>query len=93
MRSPWQWAMSPRWRMSAILGACDRPKAWENGMSEKSEWRKALREPNAMGWIAFFGLVVAIGAATLIFGSAPEPKGAKPASAASGTPQGPQYPK
>ncbi len=50
-------------------------------MSEKSEWRKALREPNAMGWIAFFVLVVAIGAATMIFGSAPEPKGAKPASA------------
>ena len=63
-------------------------------MSGKSEWRKAFREPNAMGWIAFFVLVVAIGAATMIFGSTPEPKGAKQAShPASGTPQGPQYPK
>ena len=63
-------------------------------MSGKSEWRKALREPNAMGWIGFFVLVVVIGAATLIFGPAPERKGPKPAShAASATPQGPQYPK
>jgi len=37
-------------------------------MAEKPVWKKALQEPNAIGWIGFFLLVVAIGAATLYFG-------------------------
>ena len=34
-------------------------------MADMPGWRKALREPNAVAWIAFFFLVLAIG-----FGSA-----------------------
>ena len=38
-------------------------------MPEQPAWKAALREPNAIGWIAFFILVVGIGAGTLYFGS------------------------
>jgi hypothetical protein len=38
-------------------------------MPEQPAWKTALREPNAIGWIAFFILVVGIGAGTLYFGS------------------------
>ena len=38
-------------------------------------WKMALREPNAIGWIAFFFLVVAIGFGSVYFGG-PDP--AKP---------------
>jgi hypothetical protein len=38
-------------------------------MSEQRPgWRKALKEPNAIGWIGFFLLVIAIGFGTLYFG-------------------------
>jgi hypothetical protein len=37
-------------------------------MTETPEWKKALREPNAIGWIGFFLLVVAIGVGTIFFG-------------------------
>jgi|AP12_2_1047962.scaffolds.fasta_scaffold162093_2 hypothetical protein len=37
-------------------------------MSDTPEWKKVLREPNAIGWIGFFTLVIAIGFATLYFG-------------------------
>ena len=36
-------------------------------MSDLPEWKKLLQEPNAIGWIGFFLLVVAIGAGTLYF--------------------------
>jgi len=37
-------------------------------MSDTPEWKKVLREPNAIGWIGFFILVIAIGFAALYFG-------------------------
>jgi hypothetical protein len=37
-------------------------------MSDTPEWKKVLREPNAIGWIGFFILVIAIGFAMLYFG-------------------------
>ena len=36
-------------------------------MSDLPEWKKLMQEPNAIGWIGFFLLVVAIGAGTLYF--------------------------
>jgi len=45
-------------------------------MSDLPEWKKLLQEPNAIGWIGFFLLVVAIGAGTLYFHGTPAaPKG------------------
>ena len=54
-------------------------------MSDLPEWKKLLQEPNAIGWIGFFVLVVAIGLGTLYFHGAPAaPKGhAVPATHAS----------
>ena len=43
-------------------------------MSEAPVWKRALREPNAIGWIAFFFLVVAVGFGSVYFGSS-EPAG------------------
>jgi cytochrome c biogenesis factor len=40
-------------------------------MSDKPEWKKALRESNALGWIAFLLVVIAIGVGTIMFGGAP----------------------
>jgi hypothetical protein len=37
-------------------------------MSELPAWKKALQEPNAIGWIAFFFLVLAIGFGAVYFG-------------------------
>jgi hypothetical protein len=37
-------------------------------MSNTPEWKKVLREPNAIGWIGLFILVIAIGFAALYFG-------------------------
>jgi hypothetical protein len=34
-------------------------------MSQKSDWRRVLHEPYALGWLAFFILVVVIGVAAL----------------------------
>lgn len=36
-------------------------------MSKIPAWKRALEEPNAAGWIAFFVLVVVIGFAALYF--------------------------
>lgn len=36
-------------------------------MTDKLDWKKALREPNALGWIAFMGVVAIIGVGTLVF--------------------------
>jgi hypothetical protein len=62
-------------------------------MPETSDWKKTMRESNALGWLAFFGLVVAIGVGTIIFGSAPDQKAAN-APLAAGTDTnstGPKY--
>ncbi len=40
-------------------------------MTEKSDWKKAVRESNAIGWIAFLVLVFAIGLGTIMFGGSP----------------------
>jgi hypothetical protein len=37
-------------------------------MANVPEWKKALQEPNAIGWIGFFILVILIGIGTLYFG-------------------------
>jgi len=37
-------------------------------MADTPAWKKALQEPNAIGWIGLFILVVAIGIGTLYFG-------------------------
>jgi hypothetical protein len=44
-----------------------------NDMSDTPEWKKVLQEPNAVGWIGFFILVIAIGFATLYFGDSYDP--------------------
>ncbi|HZD90194.1 MAG TPA: hypothetical protein VE224_08855 [Pseudolabrys sp.] len=49
-------------------------------MADVPVWKRALQEPNAIGWIGFFLLVVAIGVATLCLGGAP---GRAPAGGAS----------
>jgi hypothetical protein len=45
-------------------------------MSDLPEWKKALREPNALAWIGLFILVVVIGVGSLYFSGidAPGPK-------------------
>jgi hypothetical protein len=40
-------------------------------MSDQPEWKKLLQESNAVGWIAFLVLVIAIGVATILFGDTP----------------------
>lgn len=37
-------------------------------MSELPAWKRALQEPNALGWIGLFLLVIAIGTVTLWHG-------------------------
>ena len=44
-------------------------------VSEPPAWKRVLQEPNAIGWIAFFFVVAAIGFGSLYFGS---PGPAKP---------------
>lgn len=55
-------------------------------MSDLPEWKKLLQEPNAIGWIGFFLLVVAIGAGTLYFHEVrpPVPQGHPVTAAQSG---------
>ncbi len=43
-------------------------------MAELPQWKKVIREGNALGWIALFGIVVAIGVSTLVFGGSDKPK-------------------
>jgi hypothetical protein len=42
-------------------------------MTESTAWKKALREPNAIGWIGFLLLVIAIAIGSLLFGSDRDP--------------------
>jgi hypothetical protein len=37
-------------------------------MADMPAWKKALQEPNAIGWIGLIILVIVIGAGTLYFG-------------------------
>jgi hypothetical protein len=41
-------------------------------MAETPEWKRTLRESNALGWFALIAVVAAIGIGTMIFGRAPE---------------------
>jgi len=41
-------------------------------MSDKPEWKNILNEANALGWIAFLVVVIAIGVATILFGGSPK---------------------
>ena len=41
-------------------------------MSDKPESKNILNEANALGWIAFLVLVIAIGVATILFGGSPK---------------------
>jgi hypothetical protein len=38
-------------------------------MSEAPVWKRALREPNAIGWIVLFLVVIAVGFGSLYVGS------------------------
>jgi hypothetical protein len=38
-------------------------------MPEPPPWKRALREPNAIAWIALFFVVVAVGFGSLYFGN------------------------
>jgi hypothetical protein len=40
----------------------------ERAVAKIPEWRKALQEPNAIGWIGFMLLVLAIGLGAVFFG-------------------------
>ena len=37
-------------------------------MSDKPQWKKALREPNVLVWIAFLLLALGVGVGTMMFG-------------------------
>jgi len=41
-------------------------------MADTSAWKRLLAEPNAVGWIAFLVLVIAIGAGVLYYGAGEE---------------------
>ena len=47
-------------------------------MSDLPDWMKVFREPNALGWIAFLVLVIAIGVGTILFGDPPAPHRGNP---------------
>jgi hypothetical protein len=38
-------------------------------MSDKPGWKDAMKEPNAIGWIAFLILMIGIGFGTVYFGA------------------------
>ena len=42
-------------------------------MADMPVWKKALQEPNAIGWIGLIILVIAIGFGTLYFGGGHDP--------------------
>jgi len=42
-------------------------------MPEMPGWKRVLQEPNAIGWIALFFLVLAIGFGSIYFGGSPPP--------------------
>ena len=59
--------------------------AGEGGMTDGPGWKKALQEPNAIGWIAFLILVLAIGVGIILFDKAPgEIRSASQATSSSG---------
>ena len=37
-------------------------------MADLSSWKRLLEEPNAVGWLVFLVLIIAIGAGALYFG-------------------------
>ncbi len=41
-------------------------------MAKTTDWKKTMRKSNALGWLALFALVAAIGIDTVIFGKGPE---------------------
>lgn len=43
-------------------------------MSAKAAWKQAMRESNALAWIAVLILILAIGAGVAIFGGGPAHK-------------------
>jgi hypothetical protein len=48
-------------------------------MAEEPAWKKALQETNAIGWIGFVILIVAIAVGSILWGPEhPSGKGAKP---------------
>jgi hypothetical protein len=44
-------------------------------MADMPEWKRILREPNALVWIAFLLLAVGIGVGTMVFGGPREAAG------------------
>jgi hypothetical protein len=41
-------------------------------MADTPEWKRTLRESNALGWIALIAVVAMIGISTMILGKPPE---------------------
>ena len=41
-------------------------------MADTPEWKRTLRDSNALGWIALIAVVAVIGIGTIVFGKAPE---------------------
>jgi hypothetical protein len=41
-------------------------------MADTPEWKRTLRESNALGWIALIAVVALIGISTMVFGNGPE---------------------
>ena len=59
----------------ALARECpDAAGRWRCAMFRMDGWKKALSEPNAVGWIAFLILIASIGIGALIF-DRPPPRG------------------
>jgi hypothetical protein len=68
MASRRQRAVSPKSAFALTLG---RPRSEEVDMADTPEWKRTLRESNALGWIALIAVVAVIGISTMFFGKAP----------------------
>ena len=55
-------------------------------MAESTNWRRVLRESNAIGWIAFMILVVSIGVGTILFDNGDTSRNGKTAQTAQTAP-------
>lgn len=52
---------------------------------QRPAWKKALKEANAVGWLGFFILVIAIGVGTIYFGTETEKVAGSQASTSQST--------
>ena len=62
---------SPRQQVVSLWPSCCRSlgaKPRKTPMADPSPWKTLLEEPNALGWLLFLVLVIAIGAGALYLG-------------------------